>query len=67
MDEQAELYIGLMSGTSMDGVDAVQVDYAAGKATVGSSRGRLPLDAAVLETISSAGYRGSVIAGSEPG
>ena len=49
----------------MDGVDAVRVDYAAGRATVGSSRGRLPLDAAVLETISSAGYRGSKIAGSK--
>ena len=50
----------------MDGVDAVQIDYATGKATVGSSQGRLPLDTAVIETISSAGYRGSMIAESEP-
>ena len=50
----------------MDDVDAVQVDYAAGKATVGSSQGRLPLDTAVLDTISSAGYQGWVITGSGP-
>ena len=40
----SELYIGLMSGTSMDAIDAVLVDFSQGIRLLGTHSAPLPLE-----------------------